>query len=490
LLQNILELIAQPGDGILLLLVVLQQYIGVVVDLFADMGIFDVEVVVARHDVGERHYPGLFILHTSGEAVGLVAPPADFGLEFLETHRFGFVVALDAFRVWMFVVPDMLGGFAFSEEQQIGLDAGIGREHAVGQAHDGVQVALLQQHFFQSGFHTLTEQEAIRQYHGGTAPVLQSTDDQCHEQVGRFPCSQVGREVLLDTILFHAAEGRVGDDDIDLFLGRVVGVRAAQCILVLDAGGRVNAVQDHVGGAEHVRQRFFLDAKDALLHYLFITRDLHIVAALVIDGAGQKTTRTTGGIKHALGQLGVDAVDDELGDGARGVELARIPRTLQVFKYLLVDAAKGMAIGSVIEVDLADFVDHLPQQGARLHVVIGIFKQIADHQGTRAIFAGDDQLFFQGREELQVHKIGERVAGHAFRVFGPVTPAQVLGQRRLVIIFRVFKLQFTVVVNLEEEHPHQLADTLRIAIDTHILAHDVLNGLDDSAYIAHALIPS
>ena len=72
-------------------------------------------------------------------------------------------------------------------------------------------------------------------------------------------------------------------------------------------------------------------------------------------------------------------------------------------------------------------------------------------------------------------------------VFGPVAPAQMLGQRRLVVVFRVFEFQFPVIVDLEEEHPDQLADALRIAIDTHILAHDVLNGLDNSADIAHRL---
>ena len=51
LLQNIFELVAQPGDIVLLLLVLCKQLIGVVADLFADMGVFDIEVVVARLDV-------------------------------------------------------------------------------------------------------------------------------------------------------------------------------------------------------------------------------------------------------------------------------------------------------------------------------------------------------------------------------------------------------------------------------------------------------
>jgi hypothetical protein len=35
--------------------------------------------------------------------------------------------------------------------------------------------------------------------------------------------------------------------------------------------------------------------------------------------------------------------------------------------------------------------------------------------------------------------------------------------------------------DLEKEHPAQLADALGVAIDAHVLAHDVLNGFDGGA---------
>ena len=47
----------------------------------------------------------------------------------------------------MFVIPDALGRLAFGEEEQVGFDAGVRGEDAVGQADDGVEVALLHQHF-------------------------------------------------------------------------------------------------------------------------------------------------------------------------------------------------------------------------------------------------------------------------------------------------------------------------------------------------------
>src|SRR6185503_4212726 len=72
-------------------------------------------------------------------------PPLFLGVEFLEADGLGLVVALHARRIRVLAIPDFLRGLAFGEEQQIGLDAGVGSENAVGQADDGVEVALLKQ---------------------------------------------------------------------------------------------------------------------------------------------------------------------------------------------------------------------------------------------------------------------------------------------------------------------------------------------------------
>ena len=105
----------------------------------------------------------------------------------------------------------------------------------------------------------------------------------------------------------------------------------------------------------------------------------------MVDGAGEEAAGAAGGVEHGLVQLRVDPVDDELGDGARGVELAGIAGALQVLEDLLVDVAEGVAVFGVVEVDLADLVDDLAHQGAGLHVVVGIFEDVANDQGA---FAG------------------------------------------------------------------------------------------------------
>ena len=94
-------------------------------------------------------------------------------------------------------------------------------------------------------------------------PSLEQLHDEHEEQVGGLPGAELGREVVLDAVLFHAAERRVGEDHVHPVLGSVVPQRAGQGVVVADAGRHVDAVDDHVGDAQQVRQRLLLDAADA-----------------------------------------------------------------------------------------------------------------------------------------------------------------------------------------------------------------------------------
>ena len=115
----------------------------------------------------------------------------------------------------MLVEPHLFGRRALGEEQQVGLDAGVGVEHAIGQANDGVQVALGQQLFLDAALDTFAEQKAIGQHHSGAAAVLEKVHDQHQEQVGGFAGTEGGGEVGFDAVFFHAAERRVGNDAVD-----------------------------------------------------------------------------------------------------------------------------------------------------------------------------------------------------------------------------------------------------------------------------------
>ena len=78
-------------------------------------------------------------------------------------------------------------------------------------------------------------------------------------------------------------------------------------------------------------------------------------------------------------------------------------------------------------------------------------------------------------------KASRILAGDALGVGRPGAPLEALGDWGRVT--RVHQFQFLVLIvdDLEEEHPAQLADALGVAVDAGVLAHDVLDGLDEGA---------
>ncbi len=154
-----------------------------------------------------------------------------------------------------------------------------------------------------------------------------------------------------------------------------------------DLGRHLDAVQQHVGGAEQVRELLLLDAVEGALQGLAVLHVLHVLGAHVLDGAGEEAAGAAGGVEDGLAQPGVDHVHHELGDGPRGVELARVAGALQVPEDLLVDVVEGVAVGGAVEVDLVELVDDLAHQGAGLHVVVGVLEDALDHAGALGMAA-------------------------------------------------------------------------------------------------------
>ena len=58
-------------------------------------------------------------------------------------------------------------------------------------------------------------------------------------------------------------------------------------------------------------------------------------------------------------------------------------------------------------------------------------------------------------------------------------------QWRFVAVPQELHLLFTVVKNLQEKHPAELLQALRIAIGAGVFAHDVLDGFDEVGNIGH-----
>ena len=151
------------------------------------VGVLEIEVVVASLDLVDRDLPGDFVFLA-------LLPPVDAGLQVLEADRLGHRVGLLALGDAVLVVPDFLGRRALLEEEQVGADGGVGFEDAVGQADDGVEVALLQQVFLQPRLDAFAEQGAVGQDHGGAAVGFEQAHDEGEEEVGGLAGLEVFRE--------------------------------------------------------------------------------------------------------------------------------------------------------------------------------------------------------------------------------------------------------------------------------------------------------
>ena len=198
----------------------------------------------------------------------------------------------------------------------------------------------------------------------------------------------------------------------------------------------------------------------------------------MLDGAGEKAAGAAGRVEKGLPELGVEHVDHELGNGPGGIVFPGVPGRLQVGKDLFVDVVEQVAVAGFVEVYiLFDGVDHLTEQRARLHVVVGVLKHRPENFTMRRDTGGSRQLL-ERREEVVVDEVDQFLTGHTLGVLGPAGPAETARQRRLVAGHGDVPLLLLVVEDLQENQPDQLADALGVAIDADILAHDVLNGFD------------
>jgi len=250
---------------------------------------------------------------------------------------------------------------------------------------------------------------------------------------------------------------------------------------VADIGGHVDAVEHQVRHAQHVRQVFLLDAGKAVLDGALIRLVLGLLAQ-VLDGAHEEAAGAAGGVEHGLTEAGIHLLDDELGDGARGVELAGVASRLEILEKLLVDVAEHVAIVGRVEVDAVDLVDDLPHQRAVLHVVVGVLEGRPDEAGDAVATAGES---LQPRQQEVVDEVEQGIARDTLFVRGPGGPTQRLGQGGPVVVAQQFEFLLPVIEDLQEEHPAELLKTLRVAVSAGVLAHDVLDGFDEVGNVGH-----
>ena len=133
-----------------------------------------------------------------------------------------------------------------------------------------MKVTLFEQRLLQSRLDAFAEEAAVGQHDGGAAAGLEQTHDEGQKQICRFLGAVVLGEVTLDAIFLAAAEGRIGEDDVDAVGIAVADVGAGERVVVPDEAGVLNAVQQHVGDAEHVGELLLFDGAQGRLHGLLV----------------------------------------------------------------------------------------------------------------------------------------------------------------------------------------------------------------------------
>ena len=243
------------------------------------------------------------------------------------------------------VEPHTSCAFSFFKKQNNRLHARAD-ECAAGAVEHGVEVALFE--------------EFLPQADGGVVGVLEEgvLDDDPRAASGLEDFNEVleeeerglasaDGEVLLHFLALFAAEGRIGDDDVEAVLFLHVGEVLCERVGVNDVR-RFDAVQDHVHDRDHVGEGLlFLPVEGALLQGAILgSGALRVLGAEVIKGFAEEAGRTDSGIANRLAQLRRGDSDDGADERSWSVILAAVaPSVAHVFDLGLVEVREFVLLG-------------------------------------------------------------------------------------------------------------------------------------------------
>lgn len=455
-------------------------------------GILDVEVAAVGQDVAGVDAPGAVVLFAVG-------PPGEAVFELFVLHGLGFGVVLAPVGQGLFVVPHPFCRAGAVEEKQVGGDAGVGGEDAVGQAHDSVQVELFQQFLFDAGAHAVAEEGAIGHDDGGASGrgrAFELAHDELQEEQGGFGALLIRREVVEDAALLFSAKRRIGENDVDALAISYLADGHVEAVAQRDLR-RFQPVQQQVHLGQQIGQRFGLAAVDArFLQRLTVLYGAALLLEMQI-GLDEEAAGAAGGVEHCFAQARIDGLHHEAHDRARRVELARVPGGVaHLFEHRFVEVSQCVYLFGRGEVDGVDLVDDVAQQVAVDHAIDDAAKDGGDDvapvnaaatlQGTQV---GEESRAFLavGPRSLFVVDEGDQVAARQYGcvAVGPVAPAIGRFDGRAKTLAAYFGLRLVqllhIIQEFEEQYPGQHGQAVQVAIQPLILAHYVAHGFDDAA---------
>ena len=308
------------------------------------------------------------------------------------------------------VEPDLARLRAFLKEEHDGLHARAD-ERAAGAVEHGVEVAFFEEFLAQAdGGVVGVGEEGVLDDDAGAATGLEDFDEVLEEEERGL--AGADGEVLLHFLALFAAEGRIGDDDVEAVLFLHVGEVLGERVGVNDVG-RFDAVQDHVHDRDDVGEGLlFLPVEGALLQGAILRGGaLGVLGAEVIEGFAEEAGRADGGVADGLAEPGRGDGDDGANERARGVILAAVaPGVAHVLDLGFVEVRELVLLGLGGEAEFVDVVDDLAQVVAALDAVLYLAEDFADlvFDGVRPGGLGLETV--QVGEELAVDEGEEVVA--------------------------------------------------------------------------------
>ena len=173
-----------------------------------------------------------------------------------------------------------------------------------------------------------TEKEAIREDDCRASVLFETVHDNRHEEIGSLRACEICREVVLHVIFLRATIRRIHKDHIELVLLGIVEDVPEQRIVMIDLR-YIDAMQQHVRDAEHVRELLFLDTVDGAADRFLIRGRLHLLLEL-LQPAHEEAAGTAGEVRHLLSDLWLDHFRHKIGHGSRRIELTRGAGALQL----------------------------------------------------------------------------------------------------------------------------------------------------------------
>ena len=242
--------------------------------------------------------------------------------------------------------------------------------------------------------------------------------------------------------------------------------------------GVFDAVQQQVHHAQQVGHGLFLGAVQGVGLEGLSVLDGPLLLLHVLVGFHQEAAGARGRVVDHLADLGVHPLDHEAHHGAGGVELAvGAGRVAHLAQHALIQVRQGVDVVADVKVDAVDQVDHVAQQVAAEHTVVGLAED-GGHDVALVALLGAHQPA-QVWEQVVVHEIQQIVAGAApVLVGGPVAPAIWSLDHVAVPAPQQQAALLQVVKTLEEQNPRQLWDAVHIGTEASVLAHDVAGGFD------------